>query len=184
MEVYQELNRKKIGIVICKMENVNVAALKYFLLMMNRIQDAFEYQLLPYDRKNKLLNLLSEAVSCNREEARSLLDDFEVKYIEYIDKHNNELKLTDDLPEHYVIISLIRFYDEYYSLRKNNISVIGLGYWEREMSPPTVLEFIFTLIMRESIAAICPTLKKSVHLGTKGCLCDFTNDLGEARLKF
>jgi len=183
MEVYQALNRKKIGIVICKMENVNIAALKYFLLMMNRIQDVFEYQLLPYDRKSKLLNLLSEAMSCNREDARSLLDDFEIKYIEYIEKHNKELKLTDDFPEHYVIISLTRFYDEYYSLRKNNISVIGLGYWEREMSPPTVLEFIFTLIMRESIAAICPTLKKSVHLGTKGCLCDFTNDLGEVRYK-
>lgn len=183
MEETPNFNRKKIGVVICEVEHVNVAALKYFILSMNRLQTIFEYQLLPFDRKNKMLQLLSCENVRDREEIRGLIDGFSADFKEYIDKHNSEFGLIQDFAEHYIVISLAKFHDEYYSLRKKNISVIGLGYWEREMAPPTVLEFILTLIMRESIASICPPLKKSVHLGTKGCLCDFTNDLGEARYK-
>jgi hypothetical protein len=43
-------------------------------------------------------------------------------------------------------------------------------------APPerfVILEFIITLIMRESIAFVSPSLRGSEHLGTKGCLSDF-----------
>lgn len=183
MEESPKYERRKIGIVICESENVNVEALKYFILTLNKLQTIFEYQLLPYDRKNRMLQILSSENVRDREEVRSLVGGFVIDFREYLNKHNDEFGLIDDFPDHYVIISFVKFHDEYYSMRKNNISVIGLGYWEREMAPPTVLEFILTLIMRESIASICNPLKKSVHLGTKGCLCDFTNDLGEARYK-
>jgi hypothetical protein len=38
-------------------------------------------------------------------------------------------------------------------------------------------------VLRESIAGICPALSGSVHLGTRGCVCDFTHDLSDAKLK-
>jgi len=47
----------------------------------------------------------------------------------------------------------------------------------------TIVEFILTLVMREAVAKISPSLARSMHLGTKGCICDFTDDLEEARLK-
>jgi len=37
--------------------------------------------------------------------------------------------------------------------------------------------------MREAVASICPNLRSSIHLGTKGCICDFTESLDEARIK-
>ena len=51
------------------------------------------------------------------------------------------------------------------------------------MAPPSLAEFIQTLIVRESVASMCSRLRGSVHLGTRGCLCDFTQNLSEARLK-
>jgi hypothetical protein len=51
------------------------------------------------------------------------------------------------------------------------------------MAPPSLVEFILTFLARESVAAVSPRLKASVHLGTKGCLCDFTESIAEAREK-
>ncbi|MBL0347545.1 hypothetical protein [Candidatus Villigracilis affinis] len=39
------------------------------------------------------------------------------------------------------------------------------------------------LILRESVSAISQSLKSSIHLGTKGCLFDFTAFLGDVRHK-
>ena len=51
------------------------------------------------------------------------------------------------------------------------------------MAPPTIVEFLLTLVVREAIAALSPSLRGSIHLGTKGCVCDFTLNLEDARLK-
>jgi hypothetical protein len=53
----------------------------------------------------------------------------------------------------------------------------------RHMAPPSILEFIVVLLMRQAASFVVPALSKSVHLGTKGCLFDFTSDLEEARYK-
>jgi hypothetical protein len=51
------------------------------------------------------------------------------------------------------------------------------------MAPPTLIEFFLTLVVREGIAASAPGLRGSIHLGTKGCLCDFTYNISDARYK-
>jgi hypothetical protein len=51
------------------------------------------------------------------------------------------------------------------------------------MAPPSILEFIIVMLMRQAASFVTPSLSKSVHLGTKGCLFDFTADLGETRYK-
>src|SRR2546429_6754616 len=59
----------------------------------------------------------------------------------------------------------------------------ALGNWERHMAPPSILEFIVVLLMRQAASFAVPSLSKSLHLGTKGCLFDFTSELTEARYK-
>jgi hypothetical protein len=39
------------------------------------------------------------------------------------------------------------------------------------------------LLLREAVAATSPSLRGSVHLGTKGCLCDFSPSLSDVRQK-
>jgi len=51
------------------------------------------------------------------------------------------------------------------------------------MAPPSLLEFVQMLLIREAVATLCPGLSGSVHLGHKGCLLDFTVSLSEVRQK-
>lgn len=87
------------------------------------------------------------------------------------------------LPENFVVISLAKFSDEHYGLKAGHVQVQALGNWERGMAPPSILEFIIVLLMRQAASFINASLSKSVHLGTKGCLFDFTADIAEARYK-
>src|SRR5262249_28168164 len=82
-----------------------------------------------------------------------------------------------------VVISLARLEDGYYSTRAANVSLLALGNWKRKMSPPSIFEFVLTLVLREGIAAVAPSLRGSVHLGTKGCILDFTANLDEVKHK-
>jgi len=84
---------------------------------------------------------------------------------------------------HFILLSMACFNDNYYTTRKNGLAILALGNWEASMAPPSLIEFIYTLILRESVAFISSSLSGSVHLGTKGCLCDFTASLSEVRLK-
>ena len=63
------------------------------------------------------------------------------------------------------------------------MAILALGDWKRHMAPPSLVEFILTLIIRESIALVCPALDNCVHIGTRGCLCDFTPTLDEVKFK-
>jgi hypothetical protein len=92
--------------------------------------------------------------------------------------------LTDrSIPQGFVVITMARFSDEHYGLKQKEIQIQALGDWERCMAPPSIFEFIITLLLRQAASFAAPSLSKSVHLGTKGCLFDFTADLGEARYK-
>ena len=51
------------------------------------------------------------------------------------------------------------------------------------MAPPSLLEAFVTLIMRQAVALVSPSLTDNIHLGTKGCLFDFTPLLSEARFR-
>jgi hypothetical protein len=77
----------------------------------------------------------------------------------------------------------VSFQDNYYSMVEKGLGVLALGNWKRYMAPPSIVEFVLTLIVQHSIGFICVPLRSSVHLGTKGCLFDFTPWLDEVRLK-
>src|SRR6185503_13336755 len=99
----------------------------------------------------------------------SLVKSYRDHLVALKDKYN----LQEEIPDYFVLISPAKFADDYYTTRKGNASVIALGNWQRYMAPPTQVEFLLTLAVREVVSAICPSLRGSVHLGTKGCICDF-----------
>jgi hypothetical protein len=78
---------------------------------------------------------------------------------------------------------MARISEDYFTTRIRNVSVIALGNWETSMAPPSILEFVLTLIVRESIASISKKLRGSIHYGTKGCVCDFNVELDTVRMK-
>lgn len=120
----------------------------------------------------------------DRDHCRSMLPDFRERIRRQFVEEQSAYDLADrTLPENFVVISLAKFSDEHYGLKAGHVQVQALGNWERGMAPPSILEFIIVLLMRQAASFINASLSKSVHLGTKGCLFDFTADIAEARYK-
>ncbi|MBS0150484.1 MAG: hypothetical protein JSR31_06040 [Nitrospira sp.] len=119
----------------------------------------------------------------NRTDIKSQTADFHQRYRAYLAGLNKDFLLKEAPPDYFIVVCLATFDDDYYTTRKDRVSVIALGNWERHMAPPSIVEFLLTLIVREAVASVSPLLGGSVHLGTKGCLCDFTPQLDDARFK-
>jgi hypothetical protein len=155
------------------------------LLQLNRHQRDFEIELLPEANKH-FGEMFSASQTLNRVNLKGELAErvnaYEATLRGMMDKGGYDLQ-QKEIPGYYVFVSLARFSDHYYTTRKGNVGVIALGDWRKEMSPPTQLEFLIALAIREAVAALVPALHGSIHLGTRGCICDFTYDVGDTRLK-
>jgi hypothetical protein len=179
---------KRIGILLGRVPQLNTSALRFLVLQMNTLQKSFEYEFLPtapefeckylpgeYEflptsLQDDFCLMLSTDSSVDREVVRANARKFFEKYREYLQELIDDYKLRESLPDYFVLITMARFSDEYYSMRVPGLSILALGNWERSMAPPSILEFILTLVLRESIAAVSRSLRGSIHLSTKGCL--------------
>ena len=174
---------KRIGILLGDLKKTNVSALKYLLLSLNTRQRLFEYEFLPCKDGDELLVELSKKGLVDKEVVRTKVSAFLKSQQEYLRAKNRSFELKENPPDYFVLVTLTRFKRNYYSLREGQLSIIALGNWKRSMAPPTILEFLLTLVLRESVSAISNNLRGSIHLGTKSCLFDFTFRLDEAKFK-
>lgn len=159
-------------------------ALKVFILGMNRIQRHFEYEFIPDGIIDELLIALAKPTDLDRERIRKIAKDFPDRFGGLLLQTMKGYEIVDTrLPNYFIVVSDARFTDGFYNMREPGISVIALGNWERSMSPPSKIEFIQTLVVREALAGICPELRGSLHFGSKACICDFNQLLADVRLK-
>lgn len=162
---------------------MNTSALQFLILAMNKEQDLFQFEFYNFDSAAApFLGLLSEKTVV-RAQAKQLMPDFAIHAKTSIYQRNVQVGLSEGPPDRFVVVSQCCFDDNFYSARAGGVSVLALGNWRRVMAPPSFVEFVQALLVREAIAALCPRLSGSVHLGTKGCLLDFTENLGDARQK-
>lgn len=174
---------RRMGILLHDLKKVNIPALKFLILQLNSLQNVFEYEFLPCDAEDQFIKMLTPDTPMDREKIRPDIAGFLNRYHIYLNQQVKNYRLSEEPPDYFILITLVKFSDEYYSMRQKGLSVLALGNWEREMSPPSILEFILTFTVRESVASISRSLRGSIHLGTKGCLCDFTFYLEDARFK-
>ena len=174
----------KVGVILADLGKLNVTALKYLVVHLNTLQSSIEFEFLAPSSSDPLLVMLSAGTIVDREKCRSMLSVFRDRILKQFEQEQSEYDLTDrSLPTNFAVVSLAKFSDEHYGLKAGPVQVQALGNWERSMAPPSILEFIIVLLMRQAASFVVPSLGKSFHLGTKGCLFDFTADLGEARYK-
>lgn len=175
---------QKIGILLGDLRKFNISVLKFLVLQMNMLQQTFEYEFLPIDHEDTFLQKLSYQSSVDREALRQKVGAFRDCYREYLEKEIEGYKVKDkQVPTYHILVTMACFQDGYYSMVENGLVILALGDWKRYMAPPSIVEFILTLIIRHSVSSICTPLRGSVHFGTKGCLFDFTASLDEVRLK-
>ncbi|WP_112274476.1 hypothetical protein [Lentzea terrae] len=174
----------RVGVVILPARKMNLAAIQFLILAMNKEQTLFQFEFYNFGTDtDPLLELLDSRKTVGRKLTKRLMLDFVTRSQTRIRKRSDELGLSEGPPDRFVIVSQCRFDDNFYTARSGGVSVIALGNWKRFMAPPSFVEFVQALLVREAIAALCPSLRGSVHLGTKGCLLDFTEHLSDARQK-
>lgn len=174
--------RRRIGI-LTHMDGSDDAALRFLILRMNTIQGGFEFEFVPFDPSDPFLVALRPNSLADRQRLRGECAAFAERQREVFRGFSAGFRTTESAPEHIVVLSTARFSDNHYSMRHEGVSVIALGNWRRSMAPPSVSEFVLTLLTREAIANASRRLRGSVHLGTKGCPCDVTPSLADARQK-
>jgi hypothetical protein len=183
-EVTSPQHIQKIGILLGDLGKFNVSVLKFLILHMNTLQQTFEYELLPVDPEDEFFQKLSYRSSVDREGVRREGKTFHDRYQAYLEREIEGYRVKDkQIPAYHVLVTLACFQDNSYSMVEEGLVILALGNWKRYMAPPSIVEFILTLILRHSIGSICAPLRGSVHFGTKGCLFDFTPSLDEVRLK-
>jgi len=219
MTVQREV--KRIGILLADLGKLNTSVLKYLVLHLNTLQKTFEFEFLPTEFDEDILQFSEELQRegiLRREDAlqedeliflkdfvrkfsdRTIVDRnpatdsgkklreqeipvFRQCYYKYLRLSIRGFKISDqEVPEHFVLITTAHFSENYYSLREKDFTILALGGWERDLAPPSIIEYILTLILRQSVAMVSRSLEGSVHFGTKGCLCDFSQSLYDVRL--
>ena len=174
----------RVGVILAELGKLNVTVLKYLITHLNMLQRSIEFELLAIEPEDSLLVLLRHGELVDRDRCRSMLPAFRERVMKQLTMEQKQYDLSDNsVPAGLIVISLARFSDEHYGLKAGEVQVQALGEWARSMAPPSIFEFIITLLMRQAASFVAPTVSKSVHLGTKGCLFDFTADLSEARYK-
>jgi hypothetical protein len=174
----------RIGVILGDIGRLNVTVLKYLVLHLNTLQQTFEFEFVDLRYSEPLIVTLAHETVVDREKCRAVTPAFHERVLKHIAAVQAGYNLSDrTVAEQVVLITMSRFHDNYYSLREGPVQVMALGAWDRHMAPPSIYEFIITLLMRQAVGFAAPWFAKSIHFGTKGCLFDFTPGLYDARYK-
>ncbi len=185
---------RRIGILLADMGkfNRNIPILQYLVLHMNTLQKTFEFEFLPVDPESRFIQMFSDRSEVETEKdtedgeklRKKLIPAFLEDYQAYLKTEIEDFEISDqEVPEHFILVTTAQFRNNYFSMREPGFAILALSEWERRFAPPSLIEYILTLILRDSVALVSPSLEASVHLGTKGCLCDFSQSLDDVRLK-
>ena len=156
-------------------------ALRFLVLRLNVVQESFEFEFLPYTAQDEFIKMLSRHAILDRQSVRTDGDAFYERHSRLMSEWAEEYRLAAEAPDRLIVLSTARFSDNYFVTRTRRLSIIALGNWNREMAPPTLVEFFVSLIISEAINAAVPALRGTGHIGTKGCKLDFSAFLGDAR---
>ena len=177
------INEKvRIGIILGPLGRLNLSALRYFIIHLNTLQGSFEYEILPHDADDVFIKQLASK-SVDQKKVKRQVDKFLGRYKKFLKSQIAKFKLKEQPPDLFILLSTAKFSNNYYFMSTKGLSILALGNWKRSMAPPSIVEFFMVLILRASVPLACPSLGRYVHLGTKGCLFDFTKYLDEVRYK-
>ena len=173
--------RVKIGVVIADLGSDDTKrALEYLILSMNTIQNSFDFQLVQTDKSN-FITALSDGNKVSRnyieESAQEFLNELKNKEEKKCTQYNLEYSKKINI----VILSTAKFKDDYFQTGGDSWSLIALGNWKETMSPPSILEFFISMLIRTSIDKACQKNQPKRHFRSKGCCFDFCSKIEDAR---
>lgn len=157
-------------------------ALKYLVCFLNTQQTAFEFEFLPIDDRDEFVVSVVRGVFGSRGSLKAAIPAFLERQRSQLESDIAGYSIQQAPPTKFILITTAILPDNYYSDRAHGLAILALGAWESWMAPPSIVEFAVTLVLRQAVALVSPSLAPSVHLGTKGCLCDFSASLADTKL--
>jgi hypothetical protein len=114
----------RIGVVFADLGKLNVTALKYLIVHLNTLQRSIEFELLAPDPNDPLLTALSHENFVDRDQCRDMLSSFRDRIVQQFDQEREKYDLADDSPPaNFVVVSLAKFFDEYYGLKAGPVYI-------------------------------------------------------------
>lgn len=158
------------------------AALEFLILHLNTLQDDIEFQFLPNTEKSPFIESLGPKQILDFDEfktdAREFMDNLEDHY----ELDRRDFELPEIKSNRVLIISLASLKNHFYHYGEHDYSIIFMGDWDIKMAPPSIIESILTLVIREAIDTIRQKTDLC-HWETRGCINDFNFSLGDSRYK-
>jgi hypothetical protein len=161
-------------------KNFDDSALRYMILAINSFTNSFQLEFVPFDATDEFLKPLLTAELTDKPNGKDMMD-FYFRQRNYFERRARYYEQQGEPPNCFQIISAAKFNGRYFWTSNGSMSVIAMGDWERSLSPPSILEFIQVFVLQGALLALCPQL--NTHLGTSGCIMDFSGDLSDARQK-
>ncbi len=171
----------RVGIAFAAFPAKDITPYKYFLLLLNHLQRSCEFELFDIPEDDGFVRALSAKV-VDGDEARAGLEAFGVRFrrnlIETAEAHD----LSTGQPHHFIVVTGVTLSDSHYLIRRKQTTMLALGQWEKYMAPPSLAEFLQLLVLRAPYSALEGHVWNTIHLGSRGCIFDFTENLDNARL--
>lgn len=171
----------RVGLVLAAFPREKETAFKYFLLLLNRLQKTFEFAFYEPPENDPFIRLLGSGEVLDADETRGHLLGFAELLRRRAEGQVREFDLSSSYPAQIVIISLATLSNYHFLIRRKHVSLLALGEWDRSMAPPSAAEFLQVAVLRAAYSALEGGAWNSIHLGTRGCIFDFTANLEDTR---
>jgi hypothetical protein len=174
-----------VGVILLgKLAEVN--ALAMLLVHMNSLQTRFLFEVLPAGvtpvggGELRLFELCQNRAATT-DDVDTALKTFALDYESRLADIEIENRCVSQSRFAYVVVSQLRIENDYFILFGDRVACVALGNWKKRMAPPSIVEFVLTLVVGAVGQLMQSDPDRSNHYGTRGCIFDYADDVGVAR---
>lgn len=172
----------RLSIACADLKGLPIPALRYSILLLNTLQKDVEFQFVQIPEEDTFLPWLSSCPEIPDTEFHKRANKFIHQLSIQLSLQADEWESSGPKTDHVLFVSTATHEDNLIGDWNLEYSAIFLGAWETQFAPPSLLEFIVSLIIMEGLyAALGEDALKISHLPTRGCPGDMTVELRDAR---
>jgi small basic protein len=161
------------------MEKVTQNILSYLFVYQNTVQKTFEFRLLSGPSDDPIISILSAAPAPDHRLAALEMARFIPRLNAWFEDGAKSYQLKATPIDSFVLLTDVRFSDNYYYVGMGRWAIVALGGWQNEFAPPSIVEYYLSFTVIAALDAVVHDVDR--HYETRGCVFDFNASLDDAR---
>jgi len=145
---------KSIGVVFASIETNVQDILAFLTTYQNTLQGTFEFRLLSCPDEDDFVDLLSRPEPPTHAQAAAEIPGFVSRIKAAQVAEASDYGLSNELIDKVVVLTGIRFSDNYYYVGNPKWAIIALGGWHRDFSPPSIVEYYLSILVTSALDAL------------------------------